>query len=759
MDALGIGEAMNGNSPFAPDQIVNDSLVKCVSRTANAIYSNFMTEKSDEIFLIKSFDFLLIALEAPFAIRARSGDELRTFETGDTKGMIGSEREVELPAGVILQIFCRPTVCDTTCLNLLDVALDRLELISQAIAWYAESKAGDLGRRINNAINRLGDRGKAPRSKMAVVRAPRQSGNLKAIDRFFERLDPLVSSIGDLGFFPQKNNNDGSRPRLFFFHLQSVDDKSLMRLHLLKSQRSSSGSQYLEKAAEEPWAFADVVSKGLVSWIAWPSDHATYDGSNGEKAFNCYLDSLTLSSPLEGDVSGAGNHRGLAVPLHVGGIAWLVVLFVFAAWEDNYGELAYYINRGIVPTLFENIAGLARDEYLKLIQEDARSSFSFGKFDAVDLNARFEHIGPLFPYNEWYLSESKNEFEITAFNEIYYLQENARPLADDLLVIDFRTIRREAVQTMLQNAAREMELKIQREQESQQGADEGIGHALKNIVDLTNWTKAWPLLRSLIRNYDRLVVQDGTKEIIRRLRVASQSFGVFSLVAGLGHSARLAGAVSRGDYAKFADWHDAEELRRWTSGEIDDLRYIYKAYLTTVYRIVAPVYSSLSLDGKAETFEVACNDPDCGRTFIRWTGDEQDEAILFDKLSLHVPPFRKGSDAAYSFIFALTEPLVNAIRALNELKKNSDFSDEDRVLRIQISAHLPDEVVFSITNVTRRTVQGTLSGFERTRRMLRRLAIAEIDDLRFRELRPGAYEAISEVRFKPYDLAARIAKG
>jgi hypothetical protein len=168
--------------------------------------------------------------------------------------------------------------------------------------------------------------------------------------------------------------------------------------------------------------------------------------------------------------------------------------------------------------------------------------------------------------------------------------------------------------------------------------------------------------------------------------------------------------------------------------------------------------SSLSV-GKEQPylFEVKCAGASPHRSVIVSNQGEEANRSQFEKLTLHVPPFKKGSDAAYSFVFALTEPLVNALRALEAQRKMSELSASERRLRIQISAHLPDEVVFSVINTSSVRVQKTLSGFETTRRMLRRVGIAEIENPRIREIRPGIFEVVSEVHFRPRDLANKIA--
>jgi hypothetical protein len=743
---------MNGKFPFSQGRIADDNLLKCVVRTANAVFSTFLAEKSDEIFLIKILDLLLIALKVPFAIRAKSVDAHRVFDTCDLSGMTRSERAVKFPAGVELHI-----LFDESCRHLFDSAFSCLVLIAEAVEWYAGGRATDLGVRMNCAIERLG--------RDPVIKMPRMpavvgsAGSLELTDGFFERLEPLTSSAGELCFFPSHTVGANHCSRLFFFHLKTDDDRSLMRLHPLARQRNSLGGKYLRQAENETWSFGDVVSNGPVSWIRLPSEEAECENLTGAGALNAYINVLTKDGDRKADDElERGGHRALAVPLHLGGIPWLVVLFVFTASEDNYGELAYYIYRSVVPPLFDSIAAHAREEYLKLVRDNARTSFSSGKFNVGDLNSRLQRLTRLFPYSEWYLSSEESQFEITAFKETRYLHERSGPLANDLLLVESRTIQREAVCVTLQNAAREAELKFQQERESQQGADEGVGHALKNIVDLTNWTKVLPLVRSSIRNYDRLIADNGQEEIISRLKTVSRSLGLFSLVAGLGHFARLAGAIGRGDYEKFAEWHDADELRRWTSGRSEDVCYICDAYVRTIRCIVASLYSSLSLSSGPQIFELRCSGASRNRRIVKWIDDGESEFSQFDKFTLHIPPFRRGSDAAYSFVFALTEPLVNALRALEELKRDYKFSASDRALRIRISARLPEEVVFSIVNLSRKKVQSTLSGFERTRRMLRRLEIAEIDDLRFQEFRTGTYKAISTVHFRPYDLAMKIAK-
>jgi hypothetical protein len=730
---------------------------KHVVRIANAIYSNFLTERADEVFFIRSLDFLLIALEEPFAIQATSSDERRTFDSCNSKGMIRSRNAIQFPAGVELHVFCDPCRDEAACCGELEDASALLSRISAKLEEYAESRAMEFGHRMNRAINALVKKGATYGRDDASFKGSTE--NTRLLDRFFERLDLETLSASDLCFFPGHIVGSNRCSRLFFFHRHAPNDAFSMRLHPLTSQRDSPGSRYLDMAAEGIWRFDDVVSKGLVSWIRWPWDGSELGVRTSVRAFKDYLAELIPDrEPRPGEETDAMEEcKGLAVPLHVGGFAWLVVLFVFSGQERDYGELAYYMCRAVVPTLFDKIAGVARDEYLQLIAERAKASFA-RRFDAETLNSQMRQIAPFFPYKEWRLSSERTDLPITAFKETYYLNEKPIPQEKDLIVVDFRTIRPEEVRDKIQNAAREMEHEIRQQRDSQQGADEGIGHTLKNIVELTNWPTALAQLRNLIRNYERLVAHNRHEEIRRRLYVVSRCMGLFSLVGGLGHFARLAGALDREEYGKYNDWLDVDGLRRWTSGNREDERYICDAYVDAVYGIVASLCASLDLGREPQRFEVICAGASSEWKKKEYDGADEDDYGRFDKFSLHIPPFKRGTDAVYSFVFALMEPFVNALRTLEQLRENPTLRSSERVLRVNITPRLPEEIVFSIANPSVAKVQGTLSGFEKTRHMLRRIEIAEIDDLQFRTSRPGVYEAVANVHFRPYGLARKIAQ-
>jgi hypothetical protein len=749
---------MNAKEPSsAKPKITLGKVERCVMRTAEAIYSHFIAERLDDVFLLKSLDFILIALERPLAIKATSSDRNHSFDTCDTTEMHPSDRGVDFPGDVELRVYCKHADLEQNGPEILEGASNLLEMIAYAIKQYATIETPKVGDRINSAINTLSNKRESKDPYHVSIKRPPET--MKLLDAFFDRLDPLMLAVGDACFFPSTATGNYRCLRLFFFHRVAPDEKTRMRLHPLASQRRSAAGEFLIKAEKEIWSFDDVISRGQVSWIHWPWERPEPKATAGN-AFRDYLNHLTRHGTwhVAPDVNCKRNHTALAVPMHVGRNAWLVVLFVFADIEEHRVELAYHIVRAIVPVLFENIASLARDEYLKLIRDDALTSFRSGKFDIGDLNNRFRDLAQVFPYKEWYLSTDKNQYGVVAFDETNYLHEREKPMADKLFDFEFRPIRRDVVRDRLQDTAREVQYELKSQQDARHGADEGIGHALKNIVDLTNWTEALALLRSLIRNYDRLVARNQQQEILTRLHVASRSLGLFSLVAGLGHFARLAGAIGRGDYGKFAQWHDAEELRRWNSGDREDLRYVCDAFSDTVYRVVASLCSSLSV-GKEQPylFEVKCASASPHRSVIVSNQNEEANRSQFEKLNLHVPPFKKGSDAAYSFVFALTEPLINALRALEAQRKLPQLSPSERTLRIHISAHLPDEVVFSVINTSSVRIQKTLSGFETTRRMLRRVGIAEIENPRIREIRSGVFEVVSEVHFRPCDLANKIA--
>jgi hypothetical protein len=730
---------------------------KQVMRVANAIYSNFLTERSDQVFFIRSLDFLLIALEEHFAIQATSSDEDRTFESCNSRGMVRGQNAVRFPGGVELRVLRECRQDETGGHGQLDEACSLLTRIARTLEEYAEGRAAELGDRMNKAINTL-VKNEAMDERRDVAFGD-STESKRFFDRFFERLDIEIQSASDLCFFPNHVVGPDRCSRLFFFHRHvSSGDAFSMRLHPLASQRESRGAQYLDRSADGVWRFDDVVSKGLVNWIRWPWDDAEHGTPTTVRAFKDYLDRLTATGEQRSGeaIQGIGGCKGLAVPLHFGGSPWLVVLVIFSEQEKDYGELAYYLCRAVVPTLFETIARVARSEYLRLIAERTRESFT-GHFDAEALNSLMRQMAPLSPY-QWYLSSEGIELPITAFKETFYLNERPTPPGMDPIVFDFRRIRSEEVRDAIQGAALEAENEIRRQKDSQRGADEGIGHTLKNIVDLTNWPTALAKLRNLIRNYERLVADHRHDEIRGRLYEANRCIGQFSLVSGLGHFARLAGALDREEYEKFDDWLDADGLGRWTSGDTMDERRICSAYVDTIYHVVASLCASLDMGREPQKFEVICASTSVQGENRAYNGSNQDDHGHFDKFLLEIPPFRRGSDAVYSFIFALMEPLVNALRALEQLRDNPALGSSERLLRICITPKLPEEIEFSITNPSASKVQGTLSGFEKTRHMLRRIGIAEIDDLEFRPTRPGVYEAVARVHFKPYGLALRIAQ-
>ncbi|MGA7806961.1 hypothetical protein, partial [Bradyrhizobium sp.] len=729
---------------------------KHVMRVANAIYSNFLTERSDQVFFIRSLDFLLIALEEHFAIQATSSDEHRTFESCNSKGMLRGQNAVQFPGGVELRVLCERRQDEAGCYGQLDEATSLLARIAHTLEEYAEGRVVELGNRMNKAINAL--------VKKEAMEEPRDvafedsAESRLFFDRFFERLDSEIQSASDLCFFPNDVTGTDRCLRLFFFHRRAPGDAYSMHLHPLASQKKSAGAQYLKLSADGVWRFDDVVGKGLVNWIRWPWDDAERGVPTSMRRFKDYLDQLTVTGKeAPGETSGwIAGCKGLAVPLHFGGSPWLVALVVFSGREEDYGELAYYLCRAVVPTLFDTIAHVARGEYLRLIAEHTKASFT-GRFDADALNSLMSRMAALSPY-QWYLSSERTKWPISAFKETFYLNERPILAGMDPIVFDFRRIRSEEVRDAIQSAAREAENEVQQQKESQRGADEGIGHTLKNIVDLTNWPTALAKLRNLIRNYDRLVADDRHDEIRGRLYEANRCMGLFSLVSGLGHFGRLAGALDREEYEKFNDWLDPDGLGRWTSGDTMDERRICGAYIDTIYRVVASLCASLDMDREPQKFEVIC-----ASTSVQWdrrayNGSDQDDHGQFDKFLLEIPPFRRGSDAVYSFIFALMEPLVNALRALEQLRDNQALSSSEHLLRIFITPKLPEEIEFSITNPCVSKVQATLSGFEKTRHMLRRIGIAEIEDLEFRPTRPGVYDVTARVHFKPYGLALRIAQ-
>jgi hypothetical protein len=132
-----------------------------------------------------------------------------------------------------------------------------------------------------------------------------------------------------------------------------------------------------------------------------------------------------------------------------------------------------------------------------------------------------------------------------------------------------------------------------------------------------------------------------------------------------------------------------------------------------------------------------------------WSGADP---TTFSIGELHFPPFKKGSDGGFAIVFCLTEPIVNAIRALGALPAASPSRKSPDSLKITISqdATDPGAVVVTVTNFSSRPVREKLSGLESTKHMMRDMGIGRFDPTpETRKLANGLYEITTRVRFDP----------
>src|SRR5262249_15125013 len=161
---------------------------------------------------------------------------------------------IEFPAGVELHILCDRSYGESRCHGLLAEASALLALIAKTVEGHAESRAAELGQRMNGAINALVKKGTMYERRNAAAEA--WTENTRLLDRFFARLDLETLSASDLCFFPSRIVGSNRCSRLFFFH-HAPNNTFSMRLHPLASQRSSRGSNHLDMAAEGIWRFDD----------------------------------------------------------------------------------------------------------------------------------------------------------------------------------------------------------------------------------------------------------------------------------------------------------------------------------------------------------------------------------------------------------------------------------------------------------------------------------------------------------------------
>jgi hypothetical protein len=283
------------------------------------------------------------------------------------------------------------------------------------------------------------------------------------------------------------------------------------------------------------------------------------------------------------------------------------------------------------------------------------------------------------------------------------------------------------------------------------GSYVSVGHTLKNVVDATGWQVAAAAVAQVRVNaeymgFDALAERERNK-VLRALDAADASLNLFSVVGGLGHFIRLAGAQSgQFDWKKFRDWIEMEAP---PAGQ--DRQAQLQAYATSLSAMLRPICFGCGW----RTLQVDV--PDLGLS-EEWDGAEP---LPLDMGSLHFPPFRPGSDAGYIYLFCLVEPILNGIRALMA----SGFPQPDRPAPLRIEVHQPkcaasQGVRIEVTNFSKRGLNDTLSGWETTKNMMRNIGMGRFDEApRSELLHTDLYRVTIGVEFDPTALIANIRRG
>lgn len=220
-------------------------------------------------------------------------------------------------------------------------------------------------------------------------------------------------------------------------------------------------------------------------------------------------------------------------------------------------------------------------------------------------------------------------------------------------------------------------------------AYEGIGHQLKNSVQMTGWRGIHLRLREEASSVDE-------QDLSNLLHLAANSMALFSLSEGLGGILRLVTIIENRYFDKVAPWVDPQALAAWETGDAEYADQIVSQYAETLLAISRMICLGL---GATMGVDIEYRRGDAWE-LGRWRYLEEEEAdAVFDPKELAVPPFRAGTDAFFVVTMAFVEPILNAAKAM--AKDPVISKDRSIPLRVRVSAAIEDDhLLVEVGNAT-----------------------------------------------------------
>lgn len=734
-----------------------------VYRTAEAIRALLNVNARPAVIFFKILDQLLVELGEPFGLRVSTKDgQAIQFDTIPSEQVSAVSDSVALDHSLLLTVLrpYRTGEDDQTRTRAITRATSFIEGVAGVLAEFeVAGRITSYGQRLLDGLRAAS--GSSANDEVSVSRKGCGVGAEEAsrqLKDFFDHLETFLNK-GDYHF--ELPGTMEPCPRFLLFHrFVGPNDFPTIRLHLLKSQSAclmatlSEGSSDLveqrlgqietsltEAFGTAHWNIENSFSSGVTSWVDWPWRNRSGELLNAVGVARTAIDALVGGS--------LGDSSALVVPIHVNGLPWLALAGIFPGSEPRGSTWAGDFYRGLLPYLTTTVRELAERMYLREVRNRAKLALEAGVESLDELNNELASLTATYPYPRVALSKVSDRKEFDWRGEsVAFADPPLSPLAIGVSPVTYTLLNSNEVVAALRNAQAEVDAA---ETWHRISSYIDIGHTLKNLVSSTGWATAAQQVAVVHRSLHTFERQGFDSKAIAKintaLSLANRSLSLFWTVEGLGHFIRLAGARSgKFDRSKFSDW--LEEPSQ-ASTRSDGLTL--QAYGRSITHIAQAI--CFGWGWRQLTVTVANgNDP-----FI-WSGDDP---AVFSIRELHFPPFRKGSDGGYAFVFCLLEPIVNAVRALGALPAESPFRKNPNSLQISVYSDSsdPDAVVITVTNVSNRALPEKLSGLESTKNMMRDMGIGKFDPTpAARPLENGFYEITNRIRFYPKAITEAIGQ-
>jgi hypothetical protein len=724
-------------------------------RATGAVAALVNAYAREPVIFFKTLDNLSIAVGEPVGIRVTRADDQRQFNSLDDPAALVGSSIAPFGGKLSFQVLCRPGGDQIATNASVSRATGFLEQFQRCLLAVETPSAID---QIASALEAGFEQAAAAPDSREHASAPLASGGVteaqatEQLNELFERLEPFLTA-GNYRFgLPGEHNS----PRFLFFH-RYIDRSGRpdVRLNLLASQSAQLGSLLGKGAAS---AFADAAARvfrtdrwhiensfrtGVTCWTQWPWQIGDEDE-----------DKLRVERALTSLASGKANEdllpddelaSAFLIPIHVDGLPWLAIAGVVRAHDQDTLLWAQDFYRDLLPYLTTTIRGAAERAYLSEIRRIARQSVEEGQADLVSLTEALSRLTATFPYKKIVLSEAVDGSEgVFDWCGVHACLESEN-LGFDASRVQYAWLGRQGVVAALQDGEHDAAKARERRLEARLLSYINVGHTLKNVVSCTGWPAAAREVGLIDKYFDSMVAAGFTADDVGKLRLglgyAARSLSLFWLVEGLGHFIRLAGAQAGNfEWAKFADWIDPVGEPTVTA------EASAKAYVDSVYALA----TSLSYGSGWHHVRV-CNP---GLTEQRsWAGEAPSPLKMYE---LHLPPFARGSDAAYVFAFCILEPIVNAIRALKGLSEQMPEGGPASSLDILVHDSDQEGVLIEVVNLSLTGIPEILSGLESTKAMAREVGIATFFKPVSRRLESGLHEVTYPVRFTPNAIANAI---